>query len=290
MSTEDERKLFIAGLPDSMTEDVLRQLFEATGGTVVNVTLPKHRDTGRPRGFGFVTLATSDQAAAARDQLDGSLQEGRSISVRAFQSEAPRRDARTDAPGGPASSANTGDRTLYVGNLPYDAAQADLEAVFAEHGVAPVVRIHLPVGPDGRMRGFGFVTMGSAEAANEAITALRGVEMKGRGLMVNIAHPRGDRPPMSGGDRPSFGGGGFDRGGPPRRDNGPPGGGGYPDFAPPPPADAGRGGERRGPSGGGGGPPPTPDWGKKKKKGKLDQGGAKKGRENRKDWKDWDKD
>jgi RNA recognition motif-containing protein len=52
MSTEDERKLFVAGLPDSMTEDVLRQLFEATGGTVVNVTLPKHRDTGRPRGPG----------------------------------------------------------------------------------------------------------------------------------------------------------------------------------------------------------------------------------------------
>ena len=119
----------------------------------------------------------------------------------------------TDAPG-PLSSGNTGDRTLYVGNLPFDAAQADLEAVFAEHGVAPVVRIHLPVGPDGRMRGFGFVTMGSAEAANEAITALRGVEMKGRGLMINVAHPRG-APGSGGGDRPSFGGG-FDRGGPPR--------------------------------------------------------------------------
>ena len=295
MSAEDERKLFIAGLPDSMTEDVLRQLFEATGGTVVNVTLPKHRDTGRPRGFGFVTLATSDQAAAARDQLDGSLQAGRSISVRPFQSEPPRRDARSEAPGGPVSSANTGDRTLYVGNVPYDAAQADLEAIFAEHGVAPVVRIHLPVGPDGRMRGFGFVTMGSAEAANEAITALRGVEMKGRGLMVNIAHPRGDRPPMSGGDRPGFGGGGFgggggfDRGGPPR--SGPPSGG-YPDFPSAPPADASRGGERRGPpGGGGGGPAPAPDWEKKKKKrGKLDQGGAKKGRENRKDWEDWDED
>lgn len=284
MSTEDERKLFIAGLPDSMTEDVLRQLFEATGGTVVNVTLPKHRDTGRPRGFGFVTLATSEQAAAARDQLDGSLQEGRSISVRPFQSEPPRRDATSVAPG-PASG-NTGDRTLYVGNLPYDAAQTDLETVFNEVGVTPVVRIHLPVGPDGRMRGFGFVTMGSAEAANAAITALRGVEMKGRALMVNIAHPRGDRPPGAPGDRPSYGGGGYG-GGPPR--SGPPsGGGGYPDFAPGPPPELGRGGgERRA------GPPPGPatDWDKKKKKkGKLDQGGAKKGRENKKDWKDWDDD
>jgi RNA recognition motif-containing protein len=284
MSTEDERKLFVAGLPDSMTEDVLRQLFEATGGTVVNVTLPKHRDTGRPRGFGFVTLATSDEAAAARDQLDGSLQAGRSISVRPFQSEPPRRDAR-DAPGPP--SANTGDRTLYVGNLPYDAAQADLEAVFSEQGVSPVVRIHLPVGPDGRMRGFGFVTMGSAEAANAAIVALRGVEMKGRALMVNIAHPRGERPSGGmGGDRPSFGGGGFDRGPSSRRDMGPPPSGGFQEFPPSPPGDAGGRGapdRRAGPSA------PATDWAKKKKKGRLDQGGAKKGRENRK-WEDWDDD
>src|SRR5215213_951241 len=48
---EDSRKLFVAGLPDSITEDVLRQLFEATGGNVVEVSLPKDRATGRPRGL-----------------------------------------------------------------------------------------------------------------------------------------------------------------------------------------------------------------------------------------------
>ena len=36
----EEAKLFVAGLPDSISEDVLKQLFEATGGTVVNVSLP----------------------------------------------------------------------------------------------------------------------------------------------------------------------------------------------------------------------------------------------------------
>lgn len=236
MSNEDERKLFVAGLPDSMSEDVLRQLFEATGGTVVNVTLPKHRDTGRPRGFGFVTMSTGAEAVSARSALDGSLQAGRSISVRPFSSDPPKRDATT-GPSGVASSAggNTGDRTLYVGNLPYDCSQQELEALFTEKGVTPVVRIHLPVGPDGRMRGFGFVTMGSAEAANAAIVGLRGVEMRGRGLMVNIAHPRGERPAGGGG------GGGYSGGPPPsRRDSfGGGGGGGY-DFPPPPPPDDGR--------------------------------------------------
>src|SRR6185295_8696152 len=91
---EDSRKLFVAGLPDSITEDVLRQLFEATGGSVVEVSLPKDRATGRPRGFGFVTLATVEEATSARESLDGSFQGGKSISVRPFQAEPPRREGR----------------------------------------------------------------------------------------------------------------------------------------------------------------------------------------------------
>src|SRR5512146_3244927 len=123
---EDSRKLFVAGLPDSITEDVLRQLFEATGGNVVEVSLPKDRATGRPRGFGFVTLATTEEASSAREALDGSFQGGKSISVRPFQAEPPKRDG-LGPPGsgrmggggsGPPSAAP--DRTLYVGNLPYD--------------------------------------------------------------------------------------------------------------------------------------------------------------------------
>ncbi len=89
----EEAKLFVAGLPDSISEEVLKQLFEATGGKVVGVSLPKDRLTGRPRGFGFVTLATPQEAQAARDALDGSMQAGKSISVRPFQAEPPKRDA-----------------------------------------------------------------------------------------------------------------------------------------------------------------------------------------------------
>ena len=96
MSNEDARKLFVAGLPDSITEDVLRTLFEATGGTVSEISLPKDRATGRPRGFGFVTLSTSEEAQAARDSLDGSIQAGKSISVRPFQAEPPKREPKAE--------------------------------------------------------------------------------------------------------------------------------------------------------------------------------------------------
>jgi nucleolin len=274
MSTEDERKLFIAGLPDSITEDVLRQLFEATGGTVVNVTLPKHRDTGRPRGFGFVTLSSAEEALSARDALDGSMQAGRPISVRPFSSEPPRRDTRSEAPSPMGGMGAGGDRTLYVGNLPYDASQQDIEALFAQNGAGPVVRVHLPVGPDGRMRGFGFVTLGSPDAAVSAITCLREAELRGRRLMINIAHPRGERP-----DRSSQ---------PPRRaDDGAPR---YPSremvdvnslIEPAKPVEGRRWREA-----------PEASAKKKKKKGKSEKAGApdKARREKNKRWNDWDED
>jgi len=203
----EEAKLFVAGLPDSVSEDVLKQLFEATGGKVVSVSLPKDRMTGRPRGFGFVTLATPEDALAARSALDGSMQAGKSISVRPFQAEPPRRDGvgpRGGPPGprGPALQQSP-DRTLYVGNLPYDATVEEVQTLV--NGVAPdgVVRVHLPMDADGRKRGFGFVTMASAESAKTAADALRTAELRTRRLVVNLAHPKGERPARH------EGGGGF---------------------------------------------------------------------------------
>ncbi|HEY3234122.1 MAG TPA: hypothetical protein VGJ84_05370 [Polyangiaceae bacterium] len=214
MAPEDARKLFVAGLPESITEEVLRQLFEAVGATVQSVSLPRDRTTGRRRGFGFVTLASVEEATQARQSLDGSVHSGRSISVRPFSSDAPRRgEARTD------HSAGSGeDRTVYVGNLPYDVTQQELDQVFADNGVGPVVRIHLPVGPDGRMRGFGFVTMASAEASNSAIVSLRNVEVRGRRLLVKMAHPRGAQSEPRSAERA------------PRRRNGPADGSPPPEF------------------------------------------------------------
>jgi nucleolin len=263
---EDSRKLFVAGLPDSITEDVLRQLFEATGGNVVEVSLPKDRATGRPRGFGFVTLSTTEEANAARESLDGSFQGGKSISVRPFQAEPPRgrqpggmggMGGMGGGPGGGGGGGGGGmggggaaaapDRTLYVGNLPYDASVEEVEGLISSTGAGPVVRVHLPMDPDGRKRGFGFVTMASAEAARGAIDALRGADVRGRRLVVNLAHPKGERPareerpggfPGGGGGFPGGGGGGFPGGG----------GGGFPG--------GGGGGGFPGGGGGGGGPPP----------------------------------
>ncbi len=218
MASEDERKLFVAGLSDSMAEDALREVFERLGVEIVDVSVPRDRATGRSRGFGFVTLGSAEQAASARESLDGTVQGGAQLSVRAFKAEPPRRG---EAGGGraPERSRGGGDRTLYVGNLPYDCSQEQLQGLFDASDVGPILRIHLPTGQDGRARGYGFVTMGSAEAATAAIEGLRGVELQGRKLQVSVAHPRGERGDRGApGERP-------DRGPSPRpsgRPSGPP--------------------------------------------------------------------
>jgi RNA recognition motif-containing protein len=78
---------------------------------------------------------------------------------------------------------------IYVGNLTFGTDKAELETLFAQHG--EVVGAQVVTDRDtGRSRGFGFVEMASAEAANSAISALDGADLNGRRLKVNVAKPR----------------------------------------------------------------------------------------------------
>ncbi len=115
------------------------------------------------------------------------------MSVRPFQGASGRKDARTpEAPAASSSSMGPAeDRTLYVGNLPYDATAEEVEQLLTRCGVSPVLRVHLPVGPDGRPRGFGFVTLPTAEAVQQSLGALANADVRGRRVMVKVAHPRG---------------------------------------------------------------------------------------------------
>lgn len=90
--------------------------------------------------------------------------------------------------------------SIYVGNLSYEVAQEDLNAVFAEYGA--VKRVQLPTDREtGRPRGFGFVEMASEDEETAAIEALDGAEWMGRVLKVNKAKPREDRGSSFGGNR-----------------------------------------------------------------------------------------
>ena len=90
-------KLYVGNLPFTATEDSVRVLF-TTHGSVDKVSLISDRDTGRPRGFGFVEMSNAD-AARAMQALNGTDFEGRALKVNEAQdrersgapSRAPRR-------------------------------------------------------------------------------------------------------------------------------------------------------------------------------------------------------
>jgi RNA recognition motif-containing protein len=88
--------------------------------------------------------------------------------------------------------------SIYVGNLSYEVTEEDLTQVFAEYGT--VKRVQLPTDREtGRMRGFGFVEMGTDAEESAAIESLDGAEWMGRNLKVNKARPREERAPGGGG-------------------------------------------------------------------------------------------
>ena len=76
-------KIYVGNLPFTATEDEVRNLFSAHGN-VESVALPTDRDTGRPRGFGFVEMANAD-AARAMQALNGIDFEGRALKVNEAQ-------------------------------------------------------------------------------------------------------------------------------------------------------------------------------------------------------------
>ena len=101
---------------------------------------------------------------------------------------------------------------LYVGNLPFNTTENELQELFAQAGVVQEVTL-MQDKFTGKSRGFAFVTMGSEQDAQNAISKFNGQTIEGRALTVNEARPREPRPPGGGGRGYGGGGGGYGGGG-----------------------------------------------------------------------------
>ena len=101
-------------------------------------------------------------------------------------------------------------KRIYVGNLPFSASSQEVEDLFRQYG--DVTEVHLVTDRQtGQPRGFGFVEMPEAEAAERAIQELNNKDFQGRNLKVNEARPRENR--GGGGRGGGYGGGGGGYGG-----------------------------------------------------------------------------
>lgn len=104
-------KLFVGNLSFNTTENDLQDMF-AAHGTVVEANLMMDRDSGRPRGFGFVTMSTPEEAEAAISALNGQNIDGRALTVNV----AKPREERGGSGGRSGGGRSSGGRREYSGS------------------------------------------------------------------------------------------------------------------------------------------------------------------------------
>jgi cold-inducible RNA-binding protein len=102
------KKLFVGGLSWDTTDDGLRQAF-TSHGEIAEAKVITERDTGRSRGFGFVTFALDEDGKTAISKMDGTNLDGKTIKVNEAQERSPRGGGRS---GGGFAGGGGGGRNL----------------------------------------------------------------------------------------------------------------------------------------------------------------------------------
>lgn len=190
-------KLYIGNLPWSCDSTQLAEICQDIGEVELAEVI-YDRDSGRSKGFAFVTMASGKDAQAVIDALDGTDLGGRVLKVNYPQSQAdkPRFERGERREDRRPSRRFEDPNKLFVGNLTWACDEVALETLFADFGKVVEAKI-VTDRETGRSRGFGFVTLADASEVNNAIQNLDGAEYDGRQLRVNLA---GDKPPP----RPQF--------------------------------------------------------------------------------------
>jgi cold-inducible RNA-binding protein len=107
-------KLYVGNLSYDTSEASIRTLFEAQG-EVTSVSLITDRDSGRPKGFGFVEMATPEEAEKAKSALDGTELDGRALKVDTAKEMVPRAPRSGGGFGGGGGGYGGGSRGGYSG-------------------------------------------------------------------------------------------------------------------------------------------------------------------------------
>lgn len=182
---EDRRSLFVRSLPANVTNESLADFF-SQHFPVKHAVVVVDQQTKESRGYGFVTLADSDDAAAAKSTLDKAKWEGKCIRIDI--AEPRKRNAAADS--GEAPVAKPGREEvkppkLIVRNLPWSIKTSEqLSHLFRSYG--KVRYADLPQ-TKGKLRGFGFVTLRGKKNAEKALEGINGKEIDGRTLAVDWA-------------------------------------------------------------------------------------------------------
>ncbi|KAJ6128065.1 hypothetical protein N7471_009282 [Penicillium samsonianum] len=164
--------LYIGNLFFDVTAEDLRKQFEKFGA--VENALIVHDARGLSKGFGYVTFSTVEEATEAITQQHGGIMEGREVVVQ-FSNTTYRSMAEAKP-----------SKTLYIGNVPYELTDQDLQDLFEDiHGITDV---RIPVDRrTGLPRGFGHIDFADQSNATHAKEVLSRKAPYGRKLVVSFA-------------------------------------------------------------------------------------------------------
>ncbi|GLJ11747.1 hypothetical protein SUGI_0176040 [Cryptomeria japonica] len=170
-------KIYVGNLPYSCDSAELAGLVQEYGSAEI-VEVIYDRDTGRSRGFAFVTMSSPEDANAVIENLNGRELGGRSLKVNL--PEKPRARERPSF-----NSYADKEHKVFIGNLAWSVNDEILTEVFSEHG--NVVGAKVLYDETGRSRGFGFVSFSSHSEVEAAVASLNGTELEGRPMRVDVA-------------------------------------------------------------------------------------------------------
>ena len=152
-------------------------------GEVISVTLPRTRDTGKPRGYSFVQMSSPEEMKAAVEGVKGRLVGGRVLAA----NEALPKDKQPKKEG-----MTSGMAKVYVGNISYESTEQDLVDHFSKYGT--VFEVFMPTNGQGEKRGYGFVTIKDDEVES-VLEQADGTELDGRTIAVKKPLAPGEKAP-----------------------------------------------------------------------------------------------
>lgn len=167
-------KLYFGNLPYNCDSAQLAGIIQEYASPEM-VEVLYERDTGRSRGFAFVTMSSVEDCEAVIKNLDGSQYGGRTLRVNL-----------SDKPKAKEPLYPESDYKLFVGNLSWSVTSESLAEVFQEYGNVVGARV-LYDGDTGRSRGYGFVCYSTKQEMDAAMESLNGAELEGRAMRISLA-------------------------------------------------------------------------------------------------------
>ena len=179
------KTIFVGNLSWTVDNDRLSQEF-ADCGEVISARVQLDRNTGKSRGFGYVTFATTEAVEAAVALTGTKEIDGRILNLDKTTENGASREKRAQAFGDVRGAPS---KVLFVGNLSWNTVEDTIWDAFSEYGEVASVRI--PTDREsGKPKGYGYVEFGAVDSAQNAIDAMNGKELDGRLIRLDFTQPR----------------------------------------------------------------------------------------------------